>query len=60
MLRDQVTKALIFRGLYPKNQDQVMFINSVKTENELNVETIDQYLRWITTLIKRDEVRREK
>ena len=37
-----------------------MLINSVKTENELNVEIIDQYLYKVTILIKRDEVRREK
>ena len=41
MLGDQTTKALVFRGLYPKDQDRVMFVNSIKTENELNVETID-------------------
>ena len=35
-----------------------MLVNSVKIENELNVETIDQYLRRITILIRRDEVRR--
>ena len=37
-----------------------MLTNSVKIENELNVETIDQYLRRITTLIKRDEIKRRK
>ena len=58
MLGDQATKALVFRGLHPKDQDRVMLANSVKTENELNVETIDQYLRRVTTLIRRDEVRR--
>ena len=59
MLRDQATKALVFRGLHPKDQDRVILVNSVKTENELNVKTIDQYLRRITTLIRRDEIRRE-
>ena len=60
MLGNQVTKVLIFRDLHSKDQDRVILVNSVKTKNELNVETIDQYLRRVTTLIRRDEVRREE
>ena len=37
-----------------------MLINLIKIKNELNVETIDQYLRRVTTLIRRDEIRRGK
>ena len=60
MLGDQATKVLVFRDLHPKDQDRIMLANSVKTKNELNVKTIDQYLRRVTTLIRRDEVRRER
>ena len=41
MLKDQTTKVLVFRDLYLKNQDRIMLVNSIKTENELNVEIID-------------------
>ena len=41
MLRDQVTKVLVFRNLYLKNQDRIILINSIKIENELNVKTIN-------------------
>ena len=60
MLNDQTTKTLIFRGLYSKDQNRVMLINSIKIENELNVEIINQYLHRITILIRKDEVKREK
>ena len=59
MLGNQIIKILVFRDLYSKNQDRVMFVNSIKIENELNVETIDQYLRRVTTLIRRNKIRRE-
>ena len=60
ILENQVIKILIFRELYSKDQNRIMLINSIKTENELNVEIIDQYLYRITTLIKRNKIRREK
>ena len=41
MLRNQVTKVLVFRDLHLKNQDRVILTNSIKIKNELNVETID-------------------
>ena len=60
MLRDQTIKILVFRELHLKNQDRVMLTNSIKTKNELSVETIDQYLRRITILIRRDEIRKKE
>ena len=60
ILRDQTTKVLIFRDLHSKDQDRVMLINSIKIKNELNVKTIDQYLRRVTILIRKNEVRRRK
>ena len=60
MLRNQVTKTLVFRSLHLKDQDRIMFVNSIKIKNELNVETIDQYLRRVTILIRRNEVKRRE
>ena len=60
ILGDQTMKALVFRSLHFKNQNRVMLTNLVKMKNELNVETIDQYLYRVTTLIRRNEVRRRK
>ena len=37
-----------------------MLTNSIKIENELNVKTIDQYLRRVTTLIRKNEIKRKK
>ena len=37
-----------------------MLINSIKTENELNVEIINQYLYRVTILIKKDEIKKKK
>ena len=36
-----------------------MLINLVKTKNELNIKIIDHYLRRVTILIRRDEIKRE-
>ena len=60
ILENQTTKILVFRDLYPKDQDRVILIKSIKTKNELNVKIIDQYLRRVTILIRRDEIKREK
>ena len=37
-----------------------MLINLIKIENELNVEIIDQYLRRIIILIKRNKIKRKQ
>ena len=57
-LGDQASKALIFRGFHSRDQDRVMLANSIYTEDQLNMERIEPYLKRITTLIRRDEVRR--
>lgn len=59
-LEVQATKTLMFRGLYPRDQDQMMMINSIKTEMELKTETMKVYLERIIRLFQREEVRWQK
>lgn len=59
-LGDQATKTLIFRGLHLRDQDRMMLANSIKSEAELKLETVEQYLERITRLLRRKEVRRNE
>jgi Retrotransposon gag protein len=54
----QAAKALVFRGLHPRDQDRIMLANSIFTEENMNEESLPTYLRRITTLLRREEVRR--
>ena len=57
-LRDQIARILIFRGLYYKNQKRVMLTNSLYLKEQLIKKGIKEYLKRISTLIRRDEVKR--
>ena len=57
-LGDQATRTLIFRGLHYKDQERVMLANSLYSEEQLAEEGIEEYLKRISTLIRRNEVRR--
>lgn len=59
-LKSQATKALMFRGLYPWDQDQIMMTNSIKTETELYIELMKAYLKRVTRLLWRKKVRQQK
>jgi Retrotransposon gag protein len=54
----QAAKALIFRGFHPRDQDRVMLANSIFTEEMMEQEDLPTYIRRITTLLRREEVRR--
>ena len=58
-LGDQAAKALIFRGFHPKDQERVMMANSLKSEEELVQETLEEYLGRTGRLLRREEVRRK-
>lgn len=53
---DQITKALVFRGLHPKDQDRMMMANSIKTETELQKKNVEIYLKRVIRLLRRKEV----
>lgn len=59
-LEDQATKVLMFRGLYLKDQDRIMLINSIKTEEELKKKSVKDYLKRIMRLLKRKEIKRKR
>lgn len=58
-LEDSAIKALIFRGLYSQDQDRVMLANSIKTEKEMQEESVEAYLERIIRLLRWKEVRRQ-
>lgn len=53
-LGDQAAKALTFRGLHSKDQDRIMIVNLIKTEQDLKKEN---YLERIIRFLRREEVR---
>lgn len=55
-LEDQTIKILIFRRLHSKDQDQIMLVSSIKTENEFQKETVENYLERIIRLLRRKEI----
>ena len=57
-LKDQTSKALIFRGFHSRDQDRIMLTNSMYIENQLNTKRIEFYLKRIIILIRRNEMRR--
>lgn len=56
-LGDQAMKILMFRRLHPKDQNRIMFVNSIRTETEFHKENIKVYLKRITRLLRQEEVR---
>ena len=59
-LKNQVVRILIFKRLYYKNQERIMLINSLYSKKQLVKEDFKGYLKRISTLIRRDEVRRTR
>ena len=57
-LKNQVVRVLIFRRLYYKNQERIILTNSLYLEKQLTKEDIEKYLKRISILIRRNEVRR--
>lgn len=50
----------MFRGLYVNDQDKIMMMNSIKTENELRTEIMKEFLKRIMRLFRRKEMRKEE
>lgn len=55
-LEDQIIKTLVFRRLYPKNQNRIMLVNSIKIETEFQKKSMEVYLKRIIRLLRYEEV----
>ena len=59
-LKDQIVRTLIFKGLYYKNQERIMLVNSLYSKEQLIKEDIEEYLKRILILIRRNEIKRTR
>ena len=57
-LKDQIIRILIFKRLYYKNQKKIMLTNSLYSKKQLTKKNIEEYLKRIFTLIRRDEIKK--
>ena len=51
---------MIFRRLYYKNQERIMLTNSLYSKGQLIKKGIKEYLKKISILIRKDEIRRTR
>ena len=51
---------LIFKRLYYRNQERIMLINSLYLKEQLKKKNIEEYLKRILILIRRNEVKKTR
>ena len=59
-LKNQIVRVLIFKELHYKNQERIILINLLYSKKQLTKEDIEKYLKRISTLIRRNEIKRTK
>ena len=59
-MRDQIVRILIFKKLYYKDQKRVILTNLLYSKEQLIKKDIKEYLKRISTLIQRNEIRRTR